>query len=137
MYEEGLGLSVVSRFHNHDGFDGVIFGEEGGEYRIEFTHCRGEEVGRAPSEDHLLVFGLRMRTSSQDCARGCSVLDLWNGNPSIPSGTRKGGPSRMWMDTGSFCRKGIASKWVWFKDGLANVGVECWRNGSPSFQPVS
>ena len=56
MYERGLGLSVLTTFINHDGFDGVILGRDGEPYHLEFTAKRGQLFGRAPSEDHLLVF---------------------------------------------------------------------------------
>lgn len=56
MYVEGLGLSVLAEFANHDGFDGVVLGRAGDPYHLEFTSQRGHEVGGAPSKDHLLVF---------------------------------------------------------------------------------
>ena len=56
MYERGLGLSVLATFTDHDGFDGVILGRESEPYHLEFTTKKGQLFGRAPSEDHLLVF---------------------------------------------------------------------------------
>ena len=56
MYEDGLGLERLGGFTDHEGFDGVLLGERGAGYHLEFTHHRGTEVGRSPSEDHLLVF---------------------------------------------------------------------------------
>ena len=56
MYVEGLGLDVLARFANHDGFDGVVLGRPGDAYHLEFTSQRGHDVGDAPSKDHLLVF---------------------------------------------------------------------------------
>jgi catechol 2,3-dioxygenase-like lactoylglutathione lyase family enzyme len=58
FYEQGLGLSVLYRFENHDGFDGVMLGVEGAPYHLEFTHKRGHVVGSAPTADNLLVFYL-------------------------------------------------------------------------------
>lgn len=55
MYREGLGLEVLAAFADHDGFDGVILGRPGGPYHLELTHRRGHTVGRAPTQDHLLV----------------------------------------------------------------------------------
>lgn len=55
MYVEGLGLVVLGGFEDHEGFDGVMLGEPGGAWHLEFTHHRGTRVGRAPTEDHLLV----------------------------------------------------------------------------------
>jgi|SRR6516162_5040494 hypothetical protein len=56
FYEHGLGLSVLSRFRDHDGFDGIILGKPDYPYHLEFTHARRHSVGRAPTKDHLLVF---------------------------------------------------------------------------------
>jgi catechol 2,3-dioxygenase-like lactoylglutathione lyase family enzyme len=58
FYRDGLGLQELARFADHDGFDGVMLGEPGGAWHIEFTHGRGHTTGRAPSRDHLLVFYL-------------------------------------------------------------------------------
>ena len=58
MYVEGLGLSVLGQFADHDGFDGVILGFPNELYHIEFTSKAGHAVGTAPSEDNLLVFYL-------------------------------------------------------------------------------
>jgi len=56
MYEKGLGFKRLSFFENHAGFDGVILGHKKHAYHLEFTHQLGTEVGKAPSEDNLLVF---------------------------------------------------------------------------------
>lgn len=56
FYRDALGLSVLSSFTNHDGFDGVMLGHEGSGYHIELTHKRDHKAGRAPTEDNLLVF---------------------------------------------------------------------------------
>ena len=58
FYCGGMGLNVLYRFQNHDGFDGVMLGAEGAPYHLEFTHAQGHVAGRAPTEDHLLVFYL-------------------------------------------------------------------------------
>ncbi len=56
MYREGLGLEVLGRFDDHDGFDGVMLGEPDAAYHIELTHQRGHDAGRAPTKENLLVF---------------------------------------------------------------------------------
>ena len=56
MYEAGLGFKVLASFSAHQGFDGVIIGLDSHNYHLEFTHCSGEEAGRAPTKDNLLVF---------------------------------------------------------------------------------
>jgi catechol 2,3-dioxygenase-like lactoylglutathione lyase family enzyme len=55
FYREGLGLSELYRFENHDGFDGAC---GGGLMRpiIEFTRAHGHNADRAPTEDNLIVF---------------------------------------------------------------------------------
>jgi catechol 2,3-dioxygenase-like lactoylglutathione lyase family enzyme len=58
FYTEGLGLTVIGSFENHEGFDGVMVGLAGASYHLEFTHKHGESVGRAPTEDNLIVFYL-------------------------------------------------------------------------------
>ena len=56
MYGQGLGLSVLAEFLDHDGFDGAILGTPEDRYHIEFTTRSGQHAGRAPTEEHLLVF---------------------------------------------------------------------------------
>ncbi|HEY6120241.1 MAG TPA: VOC family protein [Pyrinomonadaceae bacterium] len=58
FYTQGLGLTLLSSFENHNGFDGVMLGIAGAPFHLEFTRKRGHMVGRAPSEDNLLVFYL-------------------------------------------------------------------------------
>jgi catechol 2,3-dioxygenase-like lactoylglutathione lyase family enzyme len=58
FYRDGLGLEMLGSFEEHDGFDGVMLGRRGSAYHLEFTHHRGHNAGKAPSQDHLLVFYL-------------------------------------------------------------------------------
>jgi catechol 2,3-dioxygenase-like lactoylglutathione lyase family enzyme len=58
FYRDGLGLEVLDRFEDHDGFDGVMLGQVGAPYHLEFTRARGHGAGRAPTKDNLLVFYL-------------------------------------------------------------------------------
>jgi catechol 2,3-dioxygenase-like lactoylglutathione lyase family enzyme len=58
FYRDGLGLEVLASFEGHGGFDGVILGEAGGPYHLEFTRAHGHAAPRAPTKDHLLVFYL-------------------------------------------------------------------------------
>ena len=58
FYRDGLGFDVLYEFRDHDGFDGVMLGRRGAAYHLEFTRKAGHPVGRAPSEDNLLVFYL-------------------------------------------------------------------------------
>lgn len=56
FYTEGLGLSILDSFEDHDGFDGVMVGLPGAAYHLEFTRKHGHSAGRAPTQDNLLVF---------------------------------------------------------------------------------
>tara|TARA_B110000881_G_C18539191_1_gene497509 strand:+ start:813 stop:1211 length:399 start_codon:yes stop_codon:yes gene_type:complete len=56
MYVNGLGFSLLGTFEGHNGFDGSIIGHKDHNYHLEFTHHRGRKVGKAPSQDNLLVF---------------------------------------------------------------------------------
>ena len=58
FYRDGVGLDVISRFEDHEGFDGVMLGREGVPYHFEFTRAHGHSAGRAPTQDSLLVFYL-------------------------------------------------------------------------------
>jgi catechol 2,3-dioxygenase-like lactoylglutathione lyase family enzyme len=58
FYCDGLGLEVLHRFENHDGFDGVMLGTSGAPYHFEFTHAKRHLAGRSPTQDHLVVFYL-------------------------------------------------------------------------------
>ena len=56
MYEQGLGLQVLAHFEDHEGFDGIMLGNEEMPYHFEFTNHRGHSVGKSPTQDNLLVF---------------------------------------------------------------------------------
>ena len=55
MYQKGFGFELLGEFYDHEGFDGII-GHPCHSYHLEFTHHRGTAVGRAPTQDNLLVF---------------------------------------------------------------------------------
>jgi catechol 2,3-dioxygenase-like lactoylglutathione lyase family enzyme len=58
FYRDGLGFDVLYEAQGHDGFDVVMLGRKGTAYHLEFTHKAGHQVGRAPTQDNLLVFYL-------------------------------------------------------------------------------
>jgi Glyoxalase/Bleomycin resistance protein/Dioxygenase superfamily len=58
MYAKGLGFAVLAEFKDHRGFDGVILGHPRQRYHIEFTSQREHQAGKAPTQDHLLIFYL-------------------------------------------------------------------------------
>jgi len=65
FYRDGLGFDVLSSFADHAGFDGVMLGHAAAGYHLEYTHHRGESVGRASTEENLLVFYLPDRAEWQ------------------------------------------------------------------------
>jgi catechol 2,3-dioxygenase-like lactoylglutathione lyase family enzyme len=65
FFTDGLGFQILYRFENHEGFDGVMVGIPGEPYHLEFTQQRGHVVGRAPTQDNLLVFYLPDRQEWQ------------------------------------------------------------------------
>jgi hypothetical protein len=56
MYRLGLGLSVLARFEDHHGFDGVMLGCEHAHFHLEFTHCREHPSTASPSVEDLVVW---------------------------------------------------------------------------------
>lgn len=56
MYQKGLGFSVLGDFKNHDGYSGVMMGQKGCPYHLEFTWYDNEDFCEQPSEEDLLVF---------------------------------------------------------------------------------
>ena len=70
MYRVGLDLNVLGSFKDHQGFDGIMLGKSGTQYHFEFTHHRGHKVGKAPTQDNLLVFYVPDRAEWESaCAR--------------------------------------------------------------------
>ena len=56
MYCRGLGLRVLGRFEDHEGFDGVMLGTPGADYQFELTHHRARPVRPSPTVEDLAVF---------------------------------------------------------------------------------
>jgi len=56
FYRDGLGLVELGSFTDHAGFDGVMLGHPGHAYHLEFTRQTGHQVGRATTQENLLVF---------------------------------------------------------------------------------
>ncbi|KAH8784412.1 lactoylglutathione lyase [Hyaloscypha finlandica] len=61
FYTKTLGLTLLSKFENHAGFDGVMLGHPDCSWHLEFTYQHGVTVERAPSKEHLLVFYVKER----------------------------------------------------------------------------
>ena len=56
FYRDGLGMEILYRFEDHDGFDGMMLGGKGMPWHLEFTRARGHKAGKAPTRDNLLIF---------------------------------------------------------------------------------
>lgn len=69
MYEKGLGFKILGGFKDHDGFNGSILGHEQSTYHLEFTSHKGTSVGKAPTQDNLLVFYLPDHFEWQQCCK--------------------------------------------------------------------
>lgn len=68
QYVDGLGLRVLGRFADHDGFDGLMLGLDGAGWHLEFTVCRTHAVAPAPTPEDLLVLYLPDRAGwAQRC----------------------------------------------------------------------
>jgi hypothetical protein len=81
FYRDGLGFTLLSSFEGHDDFDGAILGHPAAPWHLEFTHHRGTTVGRAPSQDHLLVLYLPERA---DWEAACARIEAFGATP-VPS----------------------------------------------------
>lgn len=55
FYPDVLDLDVLSKFDDHDGFDGVMLGQRGDSMHFEFTRQHGAIVEDRPSPENLIV----------------------------------------------------------------------------------
>lgn len=72
MYRDGLGLTILSEFEDHDGFDGVMLGYRVASWHLEFTRRRDHLAGGEPSGEHLLVLYLPDRERWLDA---CQMME--------------------------------------------------------------
>lgn len=83
MYQRGLELVCIGRFEDHEGFDGVMLGEPGGQFHFELTYCRPHPVRPTPTPEDLLVFYVpdpaawQQRCQAMDSA-GFKRVRAWN-----------------------------------------------------------
>ena len=71
FYVDGLGCTLLAEFSDHQGFDGLIVGDSGGHWQVEFLHQHGHLAAPVPSLEHLLVFDVESREQLQ--ARAAAV----------------------------------------------------------------
>lgn len=55
FWRDGLGLSLLAGFEDHDGFDGVVLGHPGAPWHLELTRHDDHVPAPCPSPEHLLV----------------------------------------------------------------------------------
>jgi hypothetical protein len=104
MYATGLDFAVLTHFHDHDGFDGVILGQPPHPYHLKCTAQRGHHVGKAPTKDPLWSSTCLSGTRGKPVVPACGQQDLSRSRPTIPTGTCRGGHARLWMGTGLYSR---------------------------------
>lgn len=71
MYCAGLGLTRLGGFADHDGFSGVMLGDESLSWHLEFTFCHHHPVEPATTAEDLLVLYL---PDEEQWQRRCSAL---------------------------------------------------------------
>lgn len=63
FYSEGLGLRIVGRFDDHDGYSGVLLALPDDDHHLEFTsHVTGSACA-PPTPDNLLVLYIAERAA--------------------------------------------------------------------------
>ncbi|MGG0184599.1 hypothetical protein CN326_04725 [Bacillus sp. AFS018417] len=90
FYEEGLGLKRIGEFHNHEDYDGVMFGLPGVEYHLEFTrHINGSPCP-APTKDNLLVFYFPDKSEIEKIHHRLNTMGYYEVEPENPYWKEKG-----------------------------------------------
>jgi len=69
FYTRALGLEVLEKFTDHEGFDGVVLGRSGWPYHLELTHQAEHAVTPRPTVEDLLVVYLPDRTEWERAIR--------------------------------------------------------------------
>lgn len=90
FYTTGLGLTILYEFKKHDGFDGVMLGHPNSPYHFEFTTHAAHDVGRAPTEDNLLVFYITEKKVWEDAVRRMADAGFENVKSFNPYWDRQG-----------------------------------------------
>jgi len=89
FYRDGLGLPVIGKFDDHEGYDGVIFGMPDASYQLEFTQHKDGSPGTAPSRDNLTVFYIEDETKLQEIVTRLSAMGYGDVAPENPYWTGK------------------------------------------------
>lgn len=59
FWTQVVGLEILSRFEDHEGYDGVILGNSGDQWEIEVTHHSSGMPLPSPSEEDIIVLYLK------------------------------------------------------------------------------
>lgn len=86
LYCAGLGLCVVDRFENHEGFDGVMLAPANADagYHFELTRHRDHPIRPTPTVEDLVIFYVPdLREWEAACARlsSCGFERVASFNP--------------------------------------------------------
>jgi len=79
FYTAGVGLPLLGRFADHDGYSGAFIGLPGAGHHLEFTtHVDGSPCP-APTRDNLVVLYLRDRSVAAEIVRRLAT----SGHPAV------------------------------------------------------
>lgn len=84
FYKDGLGLQALSSFKDHDGFSGIMLGDPGKSYHLEFTEHIEKIPCSPPSKDNLLVFYFDDKKQRDQTAEKLFNLGYLEVEPSNP-----------------------------------------------------
>jgi catechol 2,3-dioxygenase-like lactoylglutathione lyase family enzyme len=80
FYRDGLGLTELGRFRDHDGYDGVFLGIPGTSAHLEFTRG-GDHPPPVPHEETLLVLYLGDEATVAETCRRTGAQPIEPANP--------------------------------------------------------
>ena len=83
FYRDGLGLTELGGFEDHDGYDGVFLGIPGTSCHLELTHHVDGSPGVVPDPENLLVLylgdaGAVAEVAERLAAHGYAALEAEN-----------------------------------------------------------
>jgi hypothetical protein len=84
FYRDGVGLTVLGSFVDHDGYDGVIFGLPRSDHQLELTVTPAEAPARGrPSADDLIALYYETRAEADGVVRRLDRIAerSWPANP--------------------------------------------------------
>lgn len=90
FYHEGLGLKKVGDFHDHEGYDGVMFGAPDTPYHLEFTQYETPVELPIPTKEHLLVFYIPNRFERDKIVDRLQQMGYHETEPENPYWSRGG-----------------------------------------------